>query len=953
MSEPGHPTSIGQYPIERELGRGGMGVVYLARDPRLNRPVAIKVLPAAFVADPVRLQRFEREARTLAALNHRNVAMIFGLEDADSQRLLVLEFVPGQTLTQRVSRGPLPLDECLRTCIQIAEGLEAAHERDVVHRDLKPDNVKVTPDGLVKILDFGLATTTAQNTDDHATTGSALTVAGMVMGTPGYMSPEQARGVQTDKRTDVWAFGCVLYECLSGYRAFGGETVGDCIAAIIDREPDYSYLPARTPNRIRELLRRCLAKDPRRRLRDIGDARIEMEDVLAQPQSGWYQAAGTGSASRPGATARLVMPLTPGPGLPEAPVANAARPSIAVSPDGASVAIVIGRPPQTTLCLRRMDSTEARAIPGTAGAEGPFFSADGARVGFFAEGRLKRVAITGGAPMILAAAPRPQGGCFDSADNIYFVPDWGKPLVRVGPQGGTSDVVAQPDAALGELALLHPEVLPGAKHALVSVWTGSGHDESVITAIDLRTGQRKPLVHGGTCPRYLSSGHLVFARAGSLFAVALDAEKVEVFGQPIPVEDRVLSNALGGVAHFGAGVDGTLVYAQGAVYEPRAALLLSGRGPEPLPLTSDQRPFVAPAVSPSGRMLCVQAHGATDSLWLYDLERPGSPGTRLTTSADAAWPAWSPDGTRLVVRSGQGGKYGLAIIRPDSVSGSAPVTGGLLEPLPFGDATASPCCFAGAHAGGRAVVYTQARPAPAQGLEIWSATLDDASSAACIVQSGASAWGASVSPDGRYLAFVSDETGRPEVYVQSFPAGGGRRQVSSEGAAAPLWARSGGELYYRTLPAADGTGSIIAVRVAVEPSFMVGRPRVLFQGAAAAATPQTRNYDVLSDGQFVLVRAQDDPSRVTSLNVVLNWFTELRRRVPVPQQTMQTQVTRSSHAGHTPFGSTMPTRTATPGQVSQTPNPPIGPDVSQFSPPSPPPPPPQRPSFPTSADTIG
>ncbi|HVU65302.1 MAG TPA: serine/threonine-protein kinase, partial [Phycisphaerales bacterium] len=270
-----HPTHIGPYPVEGELGRGGMGVVYLGRDPRLNRQVAIKVLPAAFVSDPMRLQRFEREARTLAALNHRNIGMIFGLEDADGQRLLVLEFIPGHTLTEKLAR-PIPIDETVRLAAQIAEGLEVAHERDVVHRDLKPDNVRVTPEGMVKLLDFGLATQQGTNHEGSTAAGSQLTHAGMVMGTPGYMSPEQARGLPIDKRTDIWAFGCVLFEMLSGYKAFGGETVSDCIAAILDREPDYSLIPARTPNRLRELVVRCLVKDARRRLRDIGDARIEL-----------------------------------------------------------------------------------------------------------------------------------------------------------------------------------------------------------------------------------------------------------------------------------------------------------------------------------------------------------------------------------------------------------------------------------------------------------------------------------------------------------------------------------------------------------------------------------------------------------------------------------------------------------------------------------------------------
>jgi serine/threonine-protein kinase len=748
----------------------------------------------------------------------------------------------------------------------------------------------------------------------------------MVMGTPGYMSPEQARGLPTDKRTDIWAFGCVLFEMLSGYKAFGGETVSDCIAAILDREPDYTLLPARTPNRLRELVRKCLVKDVRRRLRDIGDARIELEDVLSQPQSGWYAAAG--GPTRTATMARLVMPLGLGPA--EVVLANTARGAVAVSPDGAAVVFVGGKAPNTMLYVRRMDGLESRPIPGTGGADGPFFSPDGSRVGFFAEGKLKRVSLGGGAPVPLAPAPRPQGGCWDATDNIYYIPDWQKGLMRIaGASGNVSapEVVAEPDLAAGEIALMTPEILPGGRYAVVAAWAGggaggSGFDDALITAVDLRSPggtARKPLIHGGCNPRYLPSGHLVYSRAGAALAVAFDPERLEIFGQPAAVEDRVLGNALGGSAHFGVGGDGTLVVANGPLWEPKCAMLAARAGGlmgESAPAVQETRAFVAPAASPVSKMVCVQVQGATDHLWVYDTERPAAPGVRLTFSGDNACPVFSPDGRKVAYRSTMGGKPELwwMGVEAGGASGAAP------EVIVSSDRSPTPCCFAD---GGKTIVYTQQRgiagaagavgAASGGALDIWCAPVDRSSEPKALIQSPTSAWGASVSPDNKFIAFVSDETGRPEVYVQAYPGPAAKRQVSTEGGTAPIWARAGGELFFRN---GAGGEQIIAVRIAVEPTFMVGRARVLFQAAPGSVVPATqtaRNYDLLGTGDFVVLRGQEDVAKVTGLAVTLNWFTELRRRVPVPQApTVAGTRMGSSHfvsGGMTMSETPMPTRT--------------------------------------------
>lgn len=919
------PATIGPYPIERELGRGGMGVVYLGRDPRLNRQVAIKVLPEDVARDPMRLSRFEREARTLAALNHRNIGLIYGLDQVGEQRLLVLEFVPGLTLTQRLIRGPISMDEALRVCVQVAEGLEAAHERDVIHRDLKPDNLKITPDGALKILDFGLATSGQHEAGTEATTAASgagpLTQQGMVMGTPGYMSPEQARGLPLDKRTDIWAFGCVLYECLTGIRCFNGLTPSDMLVAVIEREPDYSALPARTSNRIRDLVKKCLVKDPRRRLRDIGDARNEIEDVLSQPQSGWYRAAGPAGADRPRVVARLSMPLA-GDGL-----ANASRSSIALSPDGQSVAFIAGRPPQTRLYIRRFDNADPHAIPGTTGAEAPFFSPDGAKVAFFEGGRLKRVSLSGGAPVTLCAASRPQGGCWVEPDFIYFIPDWQAPLMRIPGGGGTPEPVVQPDMAAGEIALLCPEILPTGNTALMAVWTGSGYDSALIVAVDLRTGQRRPLVHGGMNPRYADSGHLIFTRAGTLMAVAFDADRLEVFGQPVPVEDQILGNALGGSSHFDVGGDaagGALVFARGPVWEPHHSMLVADRAGQTTPMLAEPRAYVAPAISPDGARLAVQVQGASDHIYLYDLGRGSS--TRLTFHGDNGVPVWSPDGSRLAFRSNMTGKYEIYWVAADGAG--APEL--LFTPADTGPSAGSPAP-SGFTRDGRHLIFTLSRPQG--GAEIWMVAVGDHpphATARPIVQSPRNAWGAGVSPDGRYIAYSCDELGREEVYIQQIspatsatpaPATGaptvpaGRRQITSDagspaaagvpggGGSSPVWLPGpAGELAYRC------GEQIMAVRIATEPAFMVGRPRLLVQsGPGKAFLPSTllaRNYDAMPDGQrFVVVCAEEDRSRTGEVGVVLNWYDELRRRVPVPMMSQGTPMRSSlSHAPYSASG---------------------------------------------------
>jgi serine/threonine protein kinase len=910
------PATIGVYPVERELGRGGMGVVYLARDPRLGRQVAIKVLPSAFAADPIRMTRFEREARTLASMNHRNVAMIYGLDQSPEGILLVLEYVPGITLSSRLARGALPVEEVLRVGIQIAEGLEVAHELSIVHRDLKPDNVRITPEGLVKVLDFGLATSASTgglataNTigSETSTAGSGLTVQGMVMGTPGYMSPEQARGLGTDRRTDVFAFGCVLYEMLSGAKAFWGETVTDALAAVLDREPDFSLIPQRCPTRLRELVRKCLIKDQRRRLRDVGDARNELEDILAQPQSGWYKSADAQQGARPRVVARLSMPLAlpaqPG-GLvssaSDAALANAPGGAIAVSPDGAVAALVIVIGAGSQLALRRLDSVALRLIPGTLGASGPTFSPDGSKLAFFQAGKLCTISLAGGVPVPLADAPRPGGASWADDGSIYFIPDWQAPLCRVGVTGGSPETIAAPVRGSGEHAMLMPDVLPGSRCALVTIWTGKGFDDTVIAAVDLRTGQRRPLIHHGSNPHSLPSGHLMFSRGSDLLAVAFDPDKLEVFGDPIVVETGLLAHAPSGSAQFAAGADGTLLYASGGLWEPSAELVITDREGSARPVGLDKRPFARPIVSPDGSRLLVEIEGATHQLWKVDLlaGAPAGPLTRLTHQADNRAACFTPDGKRIVLRSSVSGAPGLASLRLDI--SSAPI-----QPLiGFPGRIPTPCCVTSAGL----LIFTLTRAAPESGLELWSIELGNPSSpspasARQLFSSVANLWGADVSPDGRLLAFVSDESGRPEVFVQPMPLPDGtctfggpaaamRRQVSTDGGVCPTWSSTGGELYFRV------GNELLSVRVAVEPTILIGRTRPVAKlpPGIQEASRDSREFALMRDTlSTISVMPDTNRSRTSTLEVALNWFEELRKRAPVPERFTPVPAAPSSRA---------------------------------------------------------
>jgi serine/threonine-protein kinase len=852
-------TRLGPYEILAPIGAGGMGEVYKAADTTLDREVAIKVLPHAFAQDPERLARFEREAKVLASLNHPNIAQIFGVEDG----ALVMELVPGQTLSERIAAGPVPVEEALRIVAQIAEALAAAHDRGVIHRDLKPANVKVSPDGRVKVLDFGLAKPCAEGgaADDSRaeTLTAAMTQAGTALGTPGYMSPEQTRGHAIDKRTDIWAMGCVLYELLTRRRAFRGETFSDTVAAVLEREPDWDALAPSTPPKVRGLLERCLRKDVRRRARDAADIAIEIEQILAEPSdvaasrpgSRWLRAVPFSMAaiaiaaalaggyvqrrigSTPPASLTRLTALLP----PDHRFATGLCSDLAVSPDGKYVAYIGIRESSRQLFLRAMDSLEATALPGTEGASDTvFFSPDGQWVGFL-QGRwnvLKKISIGGGLPVTLANT-KGCGGDWGPDGQILVGRSDGIQQVPAG--GGAVKTVIATDLSKGERGLGAPQLLPDGKSLLFSVNTDEG---TLIAAQRLATGERHILVKGddprarSTAARY-AAGFLIYSQADSLMAAPFNAERLELTGPPVPI-------ARGGGqigSQFGLSRSaGMLVYVQAEAAPPSMLVWVDRKGAED-PAGAAPGQYSSPRLSPDGNKLAL---AADSNIWVYDIPRRTL--TRITFSGDNRSPVWTPDGKRITYVVN--GKISWSLV--DGSAHEETLWTGL-----FGIPSSwSP--------DGKRLLFTEIGPDNQADISVLSVeAVEGGRKATPMVQSRHRAGQAVFSPDGRRLAYSSDESSRPEIYLQELPGPGGKLQISSQGGSDPVWGPQGRELFYRS------GDKMMAVDIAPSPVFQAGTPRLLFEGRYAG-------YDVSADGQrFVMVKSGGAAPPVTELNVVLNW----------------------------------------------------------------------------------
>jgi serine/threonine-protein kinase len=884
-------ATLSHYLLTAKLGEGGMGEVYRATDRKLDREVAIKVLPAAFTKDAERLGRFEREAKLLAQLHHPNIAAIFGLEESGGVRALVLELVEGEDLAQRLARGAIPVDEAIAIARQIADALEAAHEKGIVHRDLKPQNVKLGADGRVKVLDFGLAKAmdpassrsgspaASPTLMSSPTLTAAGTQLGMILGTAAYMAPEQARGGAVDKRADIWAFGVVLFEMLTGRRLFDGETVSDVLAAVLTRDPGWSALPAATPPAVVRLLRRCLERDPKKRLHDIADARLELDaaadsaaDVAplqpAPARRGAAFWAGCGIvavalvlagafadrrlAPRQEAAAQQVMRFQLLPRKDERLAFDFNGRTFAISPDGSKLVYAVEKPPTSELRLRSLGAEESTAMPGTEGGTSPFFSPDGKWIGFIAGPKLKKVALAGGTPVTLADVPSFRGAVWGDDGAIYFVPNSYVPISRIPAGGGKAEPVTKIRAQEGELQHRFPELLPGGKVLLYAIGYGGEWDEATIVAERLDTGERKVLVKGGTSPRYLPSGHLAYARSGSLYAVAFDAPSLTTAGPPAEVARDILIGPTG-LAQMDVSQNGMLVTAPADSVAGASMLSWIDREGRREPLRVPRQPYNLLFLSPDGNRAAL---GVGNGLSVLDLARLSL--TRLTLPARAELPVWSRDGRRVY--------FGYEKDKYYQVFSKAADDSGLPELLFPTQSTTDPQSIS---PDGSRLLFVRASPAGLKSLMIkdLSHPRDNPRTlyeSLFVVDNVP----ATFSPDGRWVVYASQESGRPEIYVR--PASGEDRkwQVSIEGGTLPIWSRVGNEIFF-----VCGQKLLAAPVDAKGDELSSGAPRVLFDNHEVIA------YDAARDGKRFLVAEDPNPGAQTKLDVVVHWLAEVRRKV--------------------------------------------------------------------------
>jgi len=892
---------LGPYEVLAAIGAGGMGEVYQAHDTKLGRNVAIKVLPEAFAHDPERLSRFQREAKMLASLNHPNIATIHGMEQSNGTSYLVMELVSGETLADRIKReGAFPIEEALKIGIQIAEALEAAHEKGIIHRDLKPANVKVTPEGKVKVLDFGLAKAFAGDAanDDPSnspTLSMAATMHGVILGTAAYMSPEQARGKAVDKRTDIWAFGCVLYELLTGKQAFNGDDITDILAAVVRAEPDWQALPAATPVKIRDLLRRCVQKDKTLRFRDAGDACIEIHEALTAPPTAepvvaqvknrerlvWAAAAATitliAIAFAIGFVLRVPKPTQPMRLSAEigadANLFTGFGSSAIFSPDGTRLALVAsGTDQKRRIYVRTLDQLLATALSSTEGARDPFFSPDGQWIGFFADGKLKRISVQGGAAVTLCDAPNDRGGGWGDDGTIVFAPDIRVPLAKVSSAGGTPQPLTTLDKQAGE-GQRWPQVLLGGKAVLFTSNTTAVEDSDIVV-YSMASGQRKT-VQRGFYGRYLPGGHVVYMHEGTLFAVPFDLKRLEVTGQPTPILEGVAATPTTGAAQFSFSDTGNLVYVAGRGGIQDVSVYWMDREGKFTPLRETPGAYLNPAFSPDGNRLALEiSDGKRSDIWVYEWERDIL--TRLTFAGETNGnPVWTPDGQRIVYSSREkGGAFNLWWIRADG-SGNAQR---LAE-------SKSPQNADSWRPDGKVLAFDQPNPGTNY-FDIMTLPIEGDEKSGWkpgepkpFVNSAFNEWFPAFSSDGRWLAYESNESGSYEVYVRPFPGPGGKWQISTGGGLYPKWSRNGKELFYRTLDS-----KIMAVTyTASGDSFHADKPQLWSPGQFTERGLGDHNFDLHPDGKrFAVLKAPgtEQAAAVNKVSFIFNFFDELRREVP-------------------------------------------------------------------------
>jgi len=907
-------TRLGPYEILSPLGAGGMGEVYKARDTKLNRDVALKVLPGAFTADPERLARFKREAHVLASLNHPNIAAIYGLEDSDGVRALVLELVDGPTLADRIAQGPIPLDEALRMAKDIAQALEAAHEQGIVHRDLKPANIKVRDDGTVKVLDFGLAKAmepagmpSANVSMSPTITSPAMTQMGLILGTAAYMSPEQARGRLVDKRSDVWAFGCVVFEMLTGRRAFDGDDVSITLAAVLKSEPDWRGLASTIPPSLGALLQRCLENDPKDRLRDIGEARIAIAKLMNGVRENETRAglAANPAASRWAWPLAVVMvataaaavvfsvrarPSTPQPlerlaiNLPAgAAYVGPTYGPPAISRDGTRIAYVAQSGARRMAFIRSMDDLEPHAVAGTEGAVAPFFSPDGRYLGFFStisagassSAVLKKVAVGGGTAITICPAPNPFGGTWTVDGRIVFASSSSErrsllSLQVINDGGGVPRAIDLGDI---QAPVVWPDVLPDGRHIIFSVQASFGGGEPYIGVVSIDGGAVRKVVASAFQARFVPTGDIVYAARGSLFAMAFDPNALTTRGEPLALVENVDAGPVTGTVPFAVSDTGVLVYVPGGgvARTPQRTLVWVDRHGRETPLSAPARAYTYPRIAPDGSRVALDIRDQAYDIWALDLARGSL--SRLTTFAGAdSYPVWMPGGRELLFASNREGPINLYRQPADGTGvASRVITSGVFE----APQAVSP--------DGRQAVVRHSDPLTGDDLMLVSLDGSSAPRVVPLVKTKFVENNADISPDGKWVAYQSDESGQFEVYVRPFPdAASARWLASAGGGTRPVWSRSGTELFYVVGSSPDPI-RMMRVAVATSPSLTASRPQQLFEGhyyIDSAAAARGRTYDVSPDGsRFLMIKddpRQSEPMTGTSLNVILHALEHLK-----------------------------------------------------------------------------
>ncbi|MBK9376616.1 MAG: protein kinase [Holophagales bacterium] len=893
-------SRLGSYEITGKLGEGGMGEVWRATDSKLKRDVAIKVLPAEFTDDRERLARFEREAQLLAQLHHPNIASIFGLEESDGIRALVMELVEGPTLAERMKTGHLLLEESLSIARQIAEALEEAHEKGIVHRDLKPQNVKAPVEGKVKVLDFGLAkamdppgsssaadlgrSPTLMNSPTMTAAGTQL---GVILGTAAYMSPEQARGGAVDKRADIWAFGVVLFEMLSGRSLFAAETVSDTLAGVLKTEVDFNALPSATPGGLRQLLRRCLERSPKNRLHDIADARILIDELIAgrpgddthpsapatargsmRSTAAWVTAlvvvggaaalagglAGR-SGSPPAEQLRLSVALPPSQEL-----LIGANALLAFSPDGRSLVFSGRANGRQSLFRRALDGRESVPIPGTDGADSAFFSPDGRWIGYVAGSELMKVAAEGGRPFRLAEQ-QGAGGCTWLRDGtIVYAPSYSDGLFRISAEGGTPKRLTTPDSAGGELGHWWPDPLPGGRQVVFTAFR-TPVDKSRIGILDLETGKVTWVVEGGFFGRYVSTGHLLYARGQRLYALPFDAKSATAKGAAVAVLDDLLVSQTSGYGMFAVSSRGMLAYVTESLGNPLRELVWLDRTGRATPAAGERRRYLSVSLSPDDRQAALTIQGESRDLWTYSFER----GTlsRLTSGEGTEFdPLWSRDGRELF----------YVVDRPPfelhRIAVGAPDTG---RPI-WDERSKVDTTGISVSPDGLTLAFELAEEQA--GRNLYSRPIDGSAPARPIRVTRNNEANVSFSPDGRWVVYQSNETGRPEIYAQPYPDPGDRVQVSSDGGTDPLWARNG-EIFYLH----DDQMRVVSVRRTGQVEFDAARSLFSFP-VLPGSIHDSQTFDVTRDGSRILSVTIPDANRPRQLEVVTDWTRELERLAP-------------------------------------------------------------------------